>query len=241
MEGRGEQFLTGHSDTEVLLHLYALNAALVRTRAARGSCASTAAPCCRRATSTACVAAARRRGERAPSEGVWSRSPTASSRSRSRRSSPTARRRPRIPPPDPGETQVPHHPFAVWRAEDVRAYGGFREELTRNQDDEFSMRAVARGARIYVEPAAAVSYRPRERLRGLGAQYFQYGLWKAAVGRATGLFPLQSPHPPPSRSARPARSPQRRPAARVCPWRRRGAYTAAAAIVAAPGRERART
>ncbi|HEX6387893.1 MAG TPA: glycosyltransferase [Solirubrobacteraceae bacterium] len=93
------------------------------------------------------------------------------------------------------ETEVGHHPFAVWRTEDVRSYGGFREELTRNQDDEFSMRARARGARIYVTPAAVVSYRPRTRIRGLAAQYFQYGLWKAAVGRSTGLFPLQSVAP----------------------------------------------
>ena len=89
-------------------------------------------------------------------------------------------------------TEVPHHPFAVWRTADVRAFGGYRAQLTRNQDDEFSMRARAAGARIWVLPTATVRYRPRERVRGVATQYFQYGLWKAAVGRSEGLFPLQS-------------------------------------------------
>jgi succinoglycan biosynthesis protein ExoA len=94
--------------------------------------------------------------------------------------------------PIAAETEVPHHPFAVWRTTDVRDHGGFRGELTRNQDDEFSMRARSRGARIFALPEATVRYRPRERLRGLAVQYFQYGLWKAAVGRTEGLFPLRS-------------------------------------------------
>jgi succinoglycan biosynthesis protein ExoA len=88
--------------------------------------------------------------------------------------------------------ELPHHPFAVWRTSDIRAIGGFDEELARNQDDEFSMRAVTRGATILLAPEASVTYRPRERFRGLAAQYFQYGLWKAAVGRRSGLFPLRS-------------------------------------------------
>lgn len=90
------------------------------------------------------------------------------------------------------ETEVPHHPFALWRTREIRDHGGFAEHLARNQDDEFSMRAREHGARIWLTPAATVAYRPRERLRGLAAQYFQYGLWKAAVGRTEGRFPLRS-------------------------------------------------
>jgi succinoglycan biosynthesis protein ExoA len=90
---------------------------------------------------------------------------------------------------------VAHHPFAVWRTEEVRRLGGFTAALTRNQDDEFSMRAARAGARILLLPAAAVSYRPRERLRGLAAQYFQYGLWKSAVARRHASFPLRSAAP----------------------------------------------
>ncbi len=91
--------------------------------------------------------------------------------------------------------EIHHHPFAVWRTDDVRRLGGYAAELTRNQDDEFSMRAIRAGARILLVPAAAVTYRPRERFGGLAAQYFQYGLWKAAVARRRGLFPLRSAAP----------------------------------------------
>ncbi len=87
---------------------------------------------------------------------------------------------------------VPHHPFAVWRTDSVRDLGGFDPRLVRNQDDEFSMRAVKAGAQIWVLPTVDVTYRPRTRLRGLATQYFQYGLWKSAVGRDSGLFPLRS-------------------------------------------------
>ncbi len=95
----------------------------------------------------------------------------------------------------PGSGDVDHHPFAVWRTEEVRRLGGFAQHLTRNQDDEFSMRADRAGGRIVLAPDATVTYRPRERLTGLAAQYFQYGLWKAAVGRRHGLFPLRSAAP----------------------------------------------
>jgi hypothetical protein len=91
--------------------------------------------------------------------------------------------------------EVPHHPFAVWRTDDVRRIGGFAPGLVRNQDDEFSMRATRSGLRILLVPEAAVTYRPREHLVGLAAQYFQYGLWKSAVGRRHGLFPLRSVAP----------------------------------------------
>ncbi len=88
--------------------------------------------------------------------------------------------------------EVPHHPFAVWATADVVRFGGFDAELVRNQDDEFSMRAREGGARIELAPEGVVFYRPRERLRGLSAQYFQYGLWKSAVGIRHGRFPVRS-------------------------------------------------
>jgi succinoglycan biosynthesis protein ExoA len=87
---------------------------------------------------------------------------------------------------------LPHHPFAIWRREDVLRYGAFDTELPRNQDDEFSMRATRQGARIRLLPGPVVRYRPRERYRGLAVQYFQYGLWKSVVGRRHGLFPRRS-------------------------------------------------
>jgi glycosyltransferase involved in cell wall biosynthesis len=93
------------------------------------------------------------------------------------------------------DVEIPHHPFAVWRRADVIGLGGFDTQLERNQDDEFCMRAVRRGARIQLAAEAMIRYRPRERFRGLAAQYFQYGLWKAAVGLRYGLFPRRSAAP----------------------------------------------
>jgi glycosyltransferase involved in cell wall biosynthesis len=91
------------------------------------------------------------------------------------------------------EAQVDHHPFALWRTEDVRAVGGYDERLTRNQDDEFSSRAAQRGAQIHLSADAAVCYRPRDNLSGLAGQYFQYGLWKSVVARDHGgYFPVRS-------------------------------------------------
>jgi succinoglycan biosynthesis protein ExoA len=94
------------------------------------------------------------------------------------------------------EEDLSHHPFAVWRTEDVRALGGFDPTLIRNQDDEFSMRAAKRGWTIRLAPEAQVLYRPRERIRGLAGQYFQYGLWKSVVARRNRLFPKRSVVPP---------------------------------------------
>jgi len=90
------------------------------------------------------------------------------------------------------KAEVDHHPFAVWSTDAVRQFGGFDEELTRNQDDEFSDRARAQGGRIEMLGRASIRYRPRDRFRGLAAQYFQYGLWKSAVGRTRGYFPVRS-------------------------------------------------
>jgi len=90
---------------------------------------------------------------------------------------------------------VPHHPFAVWRRDDIVAFGGFDTDLERNQDDEFSMRATRNGARIRLVAEPWIRYRPRERFRGLATQYFQYGLWKSAVGLRHGLFPGRSAVP----------------------------------------------
>jgi glycosyltransferase involved in cell wall biosynthesis len=92
-------------------------------------------------------------------------------------------------------TDVSHHPFAVWRRADVVRYGGFDSLLERNQDDEFSTRALRQGARIRLVPEPVIRYRPRERYRGVAAQYFQYGLWKSFVGIRYGFFPRRSALP----------------------------------------------
>jgi hypothetical protein len=64
--------------------------------------------------------------------------------------------------------------------------GGFDEELTRNQDDEFNLRIHRGGGRIFLDPAIQSLYRPRETLPDLWRQYFEYGFYKVLVVRKHG-------------------------------------------------------
>ncbi|MEA2184957.1 MAG: hypothetical protein QOF69_4142 [Solirubrobacteraceae bacterium] len=134
------------------------------------------------------------------------------------------------------EAEVDHHPFAVWPTEAVRRFGGFDETLTRNQDDEFSDRARSQGATIAMLGRAQILYWPRDRFRGLAAQYFQYGLWKSAVGRRRGYFPLRSAVPAATTLASlmaPARLARGRP---LLPLGLLGAYAGLSAAVGRRGR-----
>jgi len=59
--------------------------------------------------------------------------------------------------------------------------GLFDEELVRNQDDEFNLRLTLTGGRIWQSPRIKSWYSPRESLKALFRQYFQYGYWKVRV------------------------------------------------------------
>jgi hypothetical protein len=59
----------------------------------------------------------------------------------------------------------------------------FDEQLVRNQDDEFNLRLIRAGGRIWQDPAILSWYSPRSALSALFHQYFQYGFWKVAVIR----------------------------------------------------------
>lgn len=59
--------------------------------------------------------------------------------------------------------------------------GLFDEELVRNQDDEFNLRLVQQGGRIWHSPRIRSWYKPRRSLRSLLRQYVQYGYWRVRV------------------------------------------------------------
>jgi succinoglycan biosynthesis protein ExoA len=59
--------------------------------------------------------------------------------------------------------------------------GRFDEDLVRNQDDEFNLRVLAHGGRIWQSPRIRSSYRVRGSLGALFRQYTQYGYWKVRV------------------------------------------------------------
>jgi glycosyltransferase involved in cell wall biosynthesis len=74
-------------------------------------------------------------------------------------------------------------PYGCWRRETFDQIGMFDEELVRNQDDEFNLRLIRAGGKIWQDPAILSWYSPRAELRALFHQYFQYGFWKVAVIR----------------------------------------------------------
>jgi glycosyltransferase involved in cell wall biosynthesis len=71
--------------------------------------------------------------------------------------------------------------LGCWPREVFDKVGLFDEELVRNQDDEFNLRLLRAGGRIWQSPRIRSWYRPRESLRALFRQYMQYGYWKVRV------------------------------------------------------------
>lgn len=74
-------------------------------------------------------------------------------------------------------------PYGCWPRKVFFRIGLFDEELIRNQDDEFNLRLIRSGGRIWQSPRIKSWYRPRASLRELFRQYRQYGYWKVIVIR----------------------------------------------------------
>lgn len=70
-----------------------------------------------------------------------------------------------------------------WRRETLERIGLFDENLVRNQDDELNYRITKAGGVVWQSPKIRCWYEPRNSLRKLFWQYFQYGFWKVAVIR----------------------------------------------------------
>lgn len=64
---------------------------------------------------------------------------------------------------------------------DLEEVGLYDEELVRNQDDELNLRLSLAGKKIYLSPKIISHYHPRDSLRSLWKQYFEYGFWKVRV------------------------------------------------------------
>jgi glycosyltransferase involved in cell wall biosynthesis len=65
-----------------------------------------------------------------------------------------------------------HHKWVVDKI------GYFDEELVRNQDDEFNLRIIRAGGKIWMSKAIQSTYFSRGSLCKLWRQYFQYGFWR---------------------------------------------------------------
>ncbi|WP_292442602.1 glycosyltransferase family 2 protein [Methylibium sp.] len=84
--------------------------------------------------------------------------------------------------------------LGCWPRATFERFGGFDENLVRNQDDEHNLRLVLGGATVWQSARIRSSYRPRASLSMLFRQQLQYGYWKPFVmrkhGRAASLRQL---------------------------------------------------
>jgi len=73
--------------------------------------------------------------------------------------------------------------LGCWRKETLERVGLFDEALVRNQDDELNYRITKAGGVVWQSAKIVCWYEPRDSLKKLFWQYFQYGFWKVAVIR----------------------------------------------------------
>ena len=78
---------------------------------------------------------------------------------------------------------VDHGHHALFDLTAFQAAGGYDESFRANEDAEFDVRHAARGARIWLEPTAAIAYHPRRTLPALFRQYLAYGAGRARTVR----------------------------------------------------------
>jgi glycosyltransferase involved in cell wall biosynthesis len=71
--------------------------------------------------------------------------------------------------------------FGAWKKEIFSKIGLFDLRFKRNQDDEFHYRAKENGFKIFQNSNIKLWYFPRNTLKGLFLQYFEYGLYKPMV------------------------------------------------------------
>ena len=69
-------------------------------------------------------------------------------------------------------------PFGAFRRDIFERVGLFDESMVRNQDYEFNVRIRDAGERIYLDPMIRATYSPRDTVKDLWSQYFQYGWWR---------------------------------------------------------------
>ena len=74
-----------------------------------------------------------------------------------------------------------HVYLGAWQRKLFEKIGFFDERLKRNQDDEFHYRARSLGKKIYLNPDIKSFYYPRDSIKKLVSQYYQYGLFKPLV------------------------------------------------------------
>jgi succinoglycan biosynthesis protein ExoA len=70
---------------------------------------------------------------------------------------------------------VDHGHHALMRIDLFRQVGGYREDMSHNEDAELDLRLTKAGGRIWLEPGSAITYYPRAAPAALWRQYMGYG------------------------------------------------------------------
>ena len=87
--------------------------------------------------------------------------------------------------------------LGAFRRDALEAAGGVDPTLGGGEDYELNWRLRARGETVWFDPELVITYRPRDTVRDLAWQYFNYGRWKRVVTQRhpTSLLPrhLASP------------------------------------------------
>jgi succinoglycan biosynthesis protein ExoA len=73
--------------------------------------------------------------------------------------------------------------LGVFRRTTLERLGGYDESFARAQDWELNHRIRSAGGLVWFSPELNVSYRPRQTLKRLARQYFEYGRWRREVMR----------------------------------------------------------
>jgi GT2 family glycosyltransferase len=80
-----------------------------------------------------------------------------------------------------GQQPVDTVAFACFRKELWQELGGFDEKLVANEDYEFNYRVRLSGKTVLLDQDEHCDYFARATLKGLCAQYWRYGRWKARM------------------------------------------------------------
>ena len=71
--------------------------------------------------------------------------------------------------------------FGAYNRKLFENFGGYDEDLVKNQDDELNFRIIQNGEKIWLDPTLKTIYYSRNNFKDLLSQYFFYGFYKIRV------------------------------------------------------------
>lgn len=73
--------------------------------------------------------------------------------------------------------------LGIFRAEALKAVGGYDEKIIRGEDWDLAQRLRAAGGKVYFSPELVVDYWPRSNLQALAWQFYSTGVWRGELTR----------------------------------------------------------